>query len=130
LRTVDHPFFVLDKISEIQKNKEKAAKIKSENDAKKELHMWFGKVMTTLVETTQVKGAPNLEKLELLEAMERANEFGFQVVVCGEEPTKAQLPPGCVVRQSPPPGTVITSGGEIQVVLSRKANSADLLEFY
>ncbi len=130
LRTVDHPFFVLDKISEIQKNKEKAAKIKSENDAKKELHMWFGKVMTTLVETTQVKGAPNLEKLELLEAMERANEFGFQVVVCGEEPTKAQLPPGCVVRQSPPPGTVITSGGEIQVVLSRKANSADLLESY
>ncbi|GAC1349188.1 MAG: hypothetical protein NVSMB27_19960 [Ktedonobacteraceae bacterium] len=119
LRTVDHPFIVLDKISEIQKNKEKADKIKSENDAKKELHMWFGKVMTTLVETTQVKGAPNLVKLELLEAMERANELGFQVIVCGEEPTQSVIPPGCVVRQSPPPGTVITAGGDIQVVLSR-----------
>jgi len=130
LRTVDHPFFVLDKISEIQKNKEKADKIKSENDAKKELHMWFGKVMTTLVESTQVKGAPNLEKLELLEAMETASELGFQVIVCGEEPTQSAIPPGYVVRQSPPPGTVITAGGDIQVVLSRKATSAELPEFY
>jgi hypothetical protein len=127
--TVDHPFYILDKINEIKESAAKAKKIKDENDAKKDLHMWFGKVMTAMVETSQVKGAPNLEKMELLEAMGVASELGFQVVVCGDDPSKPDIPPGCVVRQSPPPGTVINPEGEIQVVLSRKATSADLLQF-
>jgi len=87
-------------------------------------------VVTSLVETTQVKGAPNLENLDLLTAMEVASELGFQVVVYGEEPSRPDIPPGRVVRQSPPSGTVILQGGEIQVVLSRKATTADLMGYY
>lgn len=131
LPTVDHPFFVLDKINEIKSYVAKADAIKKENEQKEELHKWFGKVITSLVESSQVKGAPNLENLDLIDAMERANELGFQVIVFGEEPsTKPDMPPGRVVRQSPPAGTVIQPGGEIQVVLSRRATTADLADYY
>lgn len=127
MSTVDHPFFLQDKIYEIQKNKEKAEGVKKINDEKKELKTWFSKVMTTLVETTQVKGAPNLQNLDWLDAIERADEFGYHVVVCGEDASNPDItPPGRVIHQSPPPGTVITSGGEIQVILSRRPTAAEM----
>jgi len=129
LPTVDHPFFLQDKIYEIQKYKEKADGIKKINDEKKELKTWFSKVVTTLEETTQVKGAPNLQNLDWLEAMERAGELGFQVVVYGEDASNPELAPGLVVHQNPPPGTVIAQNGEIQVVLSRKPTAAEALEY-
>ncbi len=119
LSTVDHPFVVIDDIFEIQKNKEEAEKAKKTNDEKKELHMWFGKVVSKLVETTQMKGAPNLQKMDLLEAMQCADELGFEVIVADEAPSESEVP-GLVLHQSPPPGTAITARGEIQVVLSRK----------
>ncbi|GAC1385493.1 MAG: hypothetical protein NVS4B7_08900 [Ktedonobacteraceae bacterium] len=128
LSTVDHPFVIQDKIVEIQKSKEKADSVKKINDEKKELHMWFGKVVSTLVETTQLKGAPNLQKLELLEAMERANELGFHVIVSDEDPSNQEILPGLVVHQSPPPGTAINPGGEIQVVLSRRPTAAEMAD--
>ncbi len=118
LPTVDHPFFIQDKVFEIQKNKEKSAEVKKINDEKKELHMWFGKVVTTLVETTQLKGAPPLVGKSLLEAMEVAGELGFHVVVYDEDASNPEIVPGRVVHQNPPPGTAINAGGEIQVVLS------------
>lgn len=86
--------------------------------------MWFGKVVTKLVETTQLKGAPNLQKMDLLEAMQCANELGFMVTVADEAPSESEVP-GWVIHQSPPPGTAITGGGEIQVVLSRKPTPAE-----
>ncbi len=130
LPTIDHPFFVLDKITEIKNYVAKVDAIKKENEQKKELHNWFGKVVSTLIETSQVKGAPNLENLDLIDAMERANELGFQVIVYAEEPsTRTDMPLGRVVHQSPPPGTVIQPGGEIQVVLSRRATTADLMNY-
>jgi membrane protein YdbS with pleckstrin-like domain len=131
LPTVDHPFLVLDKINEIKTHAAKAEALKKDNELKKELHDWFGKVVSSLVDSTQMKGAPNLENMDLLDAMGVANELGFQVVVYGEEPSpRPDIPPGRVVRQSPPSGTVIQPGGEIQVVLSRRATTADLIELY
>ncbi len=118
LPTVDHPFFLQDKIFEIQKYKEKTAEVKKINDEKKELQMWFGKLTTTLIETTQLKGAPALVGKDLLEAMEVAGEFGFHVSVSDEDTSNPDVPSGRVMHQSPPPGTAINPGGEIQVVLS------------
>ncbi len=129
LSTVDHPFFLQDKLYEIQKNKEKVGEVKKINDEKKELKTWFSKVVTTLVETTQVKGAPNLQNLDWIEAMERASELGFNVIVCGEDASSPDTPPGQVIHQSPPPGTVITQNGEIQVILSRKPTQAEMTYF-
>src|SRR5947209_7467012 len=128
LPTVDHPFFVLDKINEIKAHVTKAEALKKDNELKKELHDWFGKVVTSLVDSTQMKGAPNLGNMDLLEAMGVANELGFHVAVYGEEP-RQDIPPGRVVRQSPPSGTVIQPGGEIQVVLAKRATTADLMEY-
>lgn len=119
LETVDHPFLIMDKIYEIQKFNEKVAEIKKENDQKKELRKWFDTVVSSLVDNSQRKGAPNLYNLELLEAMDRADALGFQVVVWDEEPAQAGQRPGLVVYQNPPPGTIITPGSEIQVVLSK-----------
>jgi membrane protein YdbS with pleckstrin-like domain len=128
LKTIDHPLIVLEKINEIKNYVAKVDDIKKENELKKELHKWFGNVVTGLVVTSQ--GAPNLVNLDLIDAMERANEKGFQVTVYGEEPsTRPDIPPGRVVHQSPPAGTVIQPGGEIQVVLSRKATTADLMNY-
>ncbi|MFL5690918.1 MAG: PH domain-containing protein [Ktedonobacteraceae bacterium] len=118
LPTVDHPFYIQDKIFEIQKNKEKSAEVKKINDEKKELHKWFSNVVTTLVETTHLKGAPPLLGKSLLEAMEVAGELGFHVIVYDEDTSNPDVPPGRVVHQSPPPGTAINPDGEIQVILS------------
>ncbi|HYL41839.1 MAG TPA: PH domain-containing protein [Ktedonobacteraceae bacterium] len=118
LPTVDHPFYIQDKIFEIQKNKEKNAEVQKINDEKKELHKWFSNVVTTLVETTQLKGAPPLLGKSLLEAMEVAGELGFHVIVYDEDASNPDVPPGRVVHQSPPPGTAINPDGEIQVILS------------
>ena len=130
LPTVDHPFYLQDKIYEVQKYKEKVGDVKKINDEKKELKTWFSKVVTTLVETTQVKGAPNLQNLDWLEAIERASELGYNVVFCGEDAASPDTPPGQVIHQSPPPGTVITQDGEIQVILSRKPTSAEMTYFH
>jgi hypothetical protein len=116
---IDHPFFVMDKIYELQKYKEKADGVKKVNDEKKELHKWFGTVIATLVQTTQLKGAPNLQYLELLDAMERANELGFQVMVFGEDIAKPGIPSGVIIYQNPPAGTVMNPGTEIEVILSK-----------
>jgi len=70
------------------------------------------------VETTQFKGAPNLLNMDLIDAIERASEFGFEVVVYDEDLSNPDIPPGHIVHQNPPPGTVISPGGDIQVILS------------
>ncbi len=117
-KSVSHPFFVQDKIYEIKGHKEKADETKKENERREELHLWFGKVIGKLEQIPQTKGAPNLQRLDFIEAMERASELGFQVVVWDEDPSHPELPPGVVIYQNPPPGTVISPGGEIQVVLT------------
>jgi hypothetical protein len=117
--TIDHPFFVMDKIYDLQKYKEKADSIKKVNEQKKELKTWFGTVITTLVQTTQMNGAPNLYHLDFIEAMERANELGFTVNVFGEEIAEPGIASGVVIYQNPPAGTVMNPGTEIEVVLSK-----------
>ena len=117
-KSVAHPFFIQDKIYEIKGYKERADKTEKDNERREELHQWFGKVIGKLEQTHQIKGAPNLQRLDFVEAMERASELGFQVVVWDEDSSHPELPPGMVIYQNPPPGTVITPGGEIQVVLT------------
>lgn len=119
LETVDHPFLIMDKIYEIQKFGEKVAEIKKKNEEKAELKKWFDTVVSSLLSNTQRQGAPNLYRLDLLEAMDRADALGFQVVVWDEEPAEPGQAPGVIVYQNPPPGTIINPGSEIQVVLSK-----------
>ena len=126
---VQHPLSIQDKINELKVLKEKADKIEEENKRKKELHMWFGTVLTTQehekVQKSSSNGAPNLQGMDLFTAMEKADEVGLEVVVLGEEPTHTQV--GKVVYQSPPHGTLVEAGGELQVWLGRRPTPADII---
>jgi uncharacterized membrane protein YdbT with pleckstrin-like domain len=118
LKTVDHPFLIQDKLFEIKKFNEKYKEVEQQNKAKADLKEWFDTVVSSLLVNTQLNGAPNLQNKELLDAIEIANELGFQVVVSDEEEDGDGLP-GTVVYQNPSPGTAINTGGQIQVVLRR-----------
>jgi hypothetical protein len=124
---IDHPFVVQDKLNEIKAFKEKVEKVEKENSSKEELNTWFSKVVTTLERKVQSEGAPNLQNLDYWSAAERARELGLRVVVIGETPVNSGLPPGQVVQQIPPPGTLMNQGGEIQVYLSKRPRSTTIL---
>jgi hypothetical protein len=117
--SISNPFKVQDNIYMVKGYKEKVDAIKKENDSKKEFTRWFTNVVTVLETKWLGNGAPNLQRLDYWSAVERANEFGLQVTAIGEDAVP-ELPPGLVVRQSPPPGTIISQGGEIQVYLSKR----------
>ena len=128
-KMVRHPLFIQDKINELKGLKETADKIKGENDRKKELQTWFGTVLTTLEQGQQPqgttsKGAPDLHGMDLFDAIEKASEVGLEVVVLGEEP---HTDVGKVVYQSPPHGTLVEAGGELQVWLGRRPTPADII---
>ncbi|HZU68447.1 MAG TPA: PH domain-containing protein [Ktedonobacteraceae bacterium] len=122
---IDHPFFIQDKIYAIKGFKEKADKIEANNKRKQELNEWFSNVVTILEKQMVNRGVPNLQKLDLLTAVERAEEFGMKVVPIGEVPSYPQIPAGVIVSQEPPAGAVIHvdldtgERPEIRVLLSK-----------
>jgi uncharacterized membrane protein YdbT with pleckstrin-like domain len=117
---IDHPFVIQDKIQEIKSLKDKADEVKRENSSKEEFNKWFSKVVTVLEEKVQNIGAPNLQNMDFWSAADVASEFGLHLIVVGEAPGHAGQPPGVVIQQSPPPGTMMKQGGEVQVLLSRR----------
>lgn len=130
-KMVRHPLFIQDKISELKGLKDKVDKIEEENKRKKELHMWFASVLTAQEQEhvqgrpTSSRGVPNVCGMDLFEAMEKAEEFGLEVVVQGEELVQADF--GKVTHQNPPYGTLMEQGGELQVWLGRRMTPADIM---
>ncbi len=121
----DHPFDIQDMIVALKDRKGKVEKIKSKNDRKNELNEWFGTVLATMEKGVSGKGVPNLQKLDLFTAAERASALGMKVVPVGEVSSYPNIAPGLIVSQNPMPGTMLESTDsnerpEIHVYLSRR----------
>ncbi len=125
LQSVDHPFVVQDTIYNIKGHKEKADQAEKEQKEKDQLYDWFGRVVTLLEKKMDSNGVPNLEGKELEVAMAIAGEMDLHVVVKSE--VAASTAPGLVIQQSPPPGTRMVPGGEIQVMVSRRPTPRDMM---
>ena len=125
MKLVDHPFSIQDMIYTVKGNKEKVDKIKGANERKDQLNQWFGTIISTMEKNVLGKGVPNLQKLDLFAAAERANSLGMKVVPVGEDSSYPNIAPGLIVSQNPMPGTLVESKNsngkpEIHVVLSRR----------
>jgi len=125
MRVIDHPFAVQDMIYTIKGHKEKVDKIKSANERKEQLNQWFGTIISTMEQSVLGKGVPNLQKLDLFTAAERASALGMKVVPVGEVSSYPNIAPGLIVSQNPMPGTLVESKDpnerpEIHVFLSRR----------
>ena len=127
LSFVDHPFFLQDRIYAIKGFKEDADKVKGKNERKEELNTWFGNVLGALEKKVVSRGVPNLQKLDLFTAAERAREFGMKVVPVGEDASYPKIESGLIVAQNPLPGTLMhieadnpEERPQIQVILSKQ----------
>jgi hypothetical protein len=125
MRVVDHPFAIQDMIYTIKGHKEKVDKIKGANERKDQLNQWFSTIISTMEQNVLGKGVPNLVKLDLFTAAERASELGMKVVPVGEVSSYPNIAPGLIVSQNPMPGTLVQSKNsdekqEIHVFLSKR----------
>jgi Bacterial PH domain len=127
ITTVDHPFFILDKINEVKGFKEKFDRAKNKNDRQEELVKWFSNVASVLERRMASRGVPDLHKMDLLAAAEIVAKMGMKVVPIGEDDTFPDMEPGLIVKQNPLPGTLMSLDPdvagrkpEIQVTLSKR----------
>ena len=127
LTHIDHPFSIQDILLALKEYKDKADKIKAKNERKDELNQWFGTVLDTMEKTVLGRGVPNLEKLDLFVAAQRAREFGMKVVPVGEDASYPNIESGLIVAQNPLPGTLMQVESNnpeerplIQVILSKR----------
>lgn len=126
LHNVDHPFVVQDTIYNIKGYKDKADQANKEQKEKEAIYDWFGRVVTLLEKKMDSNGVPNLEGKALEVAMAIAGEMDLKVVVKSEVAARGTAP-GLVIHQSPPPGTRMVPGGEIQVMVSRRPTPHDMI---
>ena len=84
-------------------------------------------VLDTTEKTVLGRGVPNLQKLDLFAAAERASAFGMKVVPVGEDASYPNIESGLIVAQNPLPGTLMhiesdnpEERPQIQVILSKR----------
>ena len=119
-RSVDHPFLIQDAIYAIKNHKDKEDKVKKENDERKLLQTWFGTVVSALDSTSKIHAAPDLKDMDLLAAMNCAQELGLDIEVAGDAIPTNEVAPGHVVEQNPPKGTLMEQGSKIEIRLSKR----------
>jgi hypothetical protein len=126
MNRIPDPFGLQDFIYYIKDFKEKVGKAKTKNEQKELLNDWFTNVLSTLETKINNRGVPDLQSKDLWEAMDQASELGMRVIPIGESSQYPNIPPGKIVSQIPPPGTLVSMNGtdpndrpQIQVIVSK-----------
>jgi hypothetical protein len=122
--SVDHPFFISDRINDVKGFEEKAKKAKEANKRQEDLMKWFTSVASVLEKRVMARqGVPDLQRMDLWSAAAKAAEMGMKVVPIGEDDSYPDIEPGHVVAQNPLPGTLMSTeagqGLQIHVTLSK-----------
>ncbi len=114
MRDVPNPFGIQDAIFQrINAVKERDA-INAANKQKAELKKWFTAMSNAYHElrTPDLIGKPFEEAADLL------NQQHLILRVMGEQ-RYAGMPPGHVIQQTPPPGTLLGHDGQVHIILSK-----------
>jgi hypothetical protein len=126
MKRISDPFALQDQIYAIKGFKEKVDKVKAKNEQKDQLNEWFSTVLSKLDTRINNRGVPDLQTKDLWEAMAQASELGMRVIPIGESEHYPHIPPGKIVEQIPPPGTIVTLNEsdpdkrpQIHVILSK-----------
>ena len=114
MRDVPNPFAVQNLISQrINAGKEREA-VNAVNKQKAEMKHWFGEVLNAMYGLR----APDLIGKSFEEAADLLDKQHLALRVLGERRIQG-MPPGHVIQQIPPPGTMLGSEGQIHILLSR-----------
>ncbi len=114
MRDVPNPFAIQNLISQrINAGKEREA-VNAVNKQKAEMKRWFGEVLNAM----HGLRAPDLIGKSFEEAADLLDRQHLALRVLGEQRVQG-MPPGHVIQQIPPPGTMLGHEGQIHIVLSR-----------
>ena len=114
MRDVPNPFGIQDAIFQRISAVKERETINAANKQKAELRNWFAVMANTYHDLR----APDLIGKSFEEAADILSKQHLVLRVMGEQ-RYAGLPPGHVLQQTPPPGTLLTHEGQVHIILSR-----------
>jgi membrane protein YdbS with pleckstrin-like domain len=114
MRDVPNPFGIQDAIFQRINAVKERETINAANKQKAELKKWFA----TMANAFHDLRTPDLIGKSFEEAADLLSKQQLVLRVMGEQ-RYAGLPPGHVIQQTPPPGTLLTHQGQVHIVLSK-----------
>ena len=95
--------------------------------------MWapVGKLVSPMFakQIQQTQYTPGLVGKSVADALRTTESMGLKLAITGER-SDAQVPPGAIMEQDPPPGTPISKGGTLRVVVNRGATLVDVPDLH
>lgn len=114
MRDVPNPFGIQDAIFQRISAVKERETITASNKQKAELKKWF----TAMTNAYHELRTPDLIGKSFEEAADLLSKQHLVLRVMGEQ-RYVGLPPGYVIQQTPPPGTLLTHDGQVQIILSK-----------
>lgn len=114
MRDVPNPFGIQDAIFQRISAVKERESINAANKQKAEFKKWF----TAMANAYHELRTPDLIGKSFEEAADLLSKQHLLLRVMGEQRYMG-LPPGHVIQQTPPPGTLLTEQGQVQVILSK-----------
>jgi membrane protein YdbS with pleckstrin-like domain len=114
MKDVPNPFGIQDAIFQRINAVKERDTVNAANKQKAELKRWFAAVANAMYELR----TPDLVGKSFEEAADLLSRQNLLLRVAGEQQSPG-MPPGHVIHQTPPPGTLLGHEGQVQIVLSK-----------